>query len=283
MIGGLAVRQTLPQPRQLAVLLVRAALDFLQHNPPTLADEWPGERKLQHELLTVLGQVGVIAAFGLAGALLWRRDFHWRWFIAALLLYVLYDALLTRAFFAIPAFPVAANWNWLGKFMSLIGMLIIAALPVFGYRRVGLTMRQQAGFRTPLLVFLGLLAVFACLAIVDTGKVTDIETIAFQWTMPSFDEELFYRGVLLLAMNEAFTRRAQLLGAPIGYGGLLTSLLFGLAHGFGYADGGFFFEPAIFALTGVPSLILLWLRERTGSLLLPMLAHSASNGLFTVL
>ncbi len=64
----------------------------------------------------------------------------------------------------------------------------------------------------------------------NSSETADFETIAFQWTMPSIDEELFYRGVLLLMMNEAFTRRVTILGAPIGYGGLLTSLLFGLAQ-----------------------------------------------------
>ena len=167
--------------------------------------------------------------------------------------------------------------------MSFIGMLIVASLPMFGFRRVGLTFAQRPNFRTPLIVFLSLMGLFAYLAISDSSEMADAETILFQWTMPSIDEELFYRGVLLLMMNEAFTRRATVLGAAIGYGGLLTSLLFGLAHGFEYDDGGFHFDAVTFAITGIPSLILLWLRERTGSLLLPMLGHSASNGLFTVI
>jgi membrane protease YdiL (CAAX protease family) len=35
-------------------------------------------------------------------------------------------------------------------------------------------------------------------------------------------------------------------------------------------------------MTGVPSLILVWMRERTGSLLLPILLHNFGNsiGLF---
>ena len=235
------------------------------------------------EIYTVLGQVGIIAVFGAIGAALYRRDFHLGWFIVALALYVLYDGLLTRVFFAIPNLPVELSWNWLGKVMSFVGMLVVASLPMFGYRRVGLTLTQRPGFRTPLVVFLGLMGLFVYLAISDASGMADIETIAFQWTMPSLDEELFYRGVLLLMMNEAFTRRVSILGAAIGYGGLLTSLLFGLAHGFGYSEGSFYFDPITFAVTGIPSLVLLWLRERTGSLLLPMLGHSASNGLFTVI
>jgi len=238
---------------------------------------------LTDEFLTVLGQVGVIAAFGLIGAALNRRDFHAGWFVSALALYILYDVLLTRVFFTIPNFPVESSWNWLGKLMSIIGMLFVVSLPKFGFRRAGLTFVQRPNFRTPLIIFLGLLGLFVYLAISDKSEMADAETILFQWTMPSIDEELFYRGVLLLMMNEAFTRRATVFGAAIGYGGLLTSLLFGLAHGFEYDGAGFHFDAVTFAITGIPSLILLWLRERTGSLLLPMLGHSASNGLFTVI
>ena len=234
------------------------------------------------ELFTVGGQLGTVAVFGLVGAGLFWRSFRWGWFIAALALYVLYDGLLTRLFFSIPNLPADSSWNWLGKAMSLGGMLVIASLPVFGFRKVGLTLKQRPGFRTPLIVFLVLMGLIAYFAATDATGRADLETIAFQWTMPSFDEELFYRGVLLLAMNEAFTERVSVLGAPIGYGGLLTSLMFGLAHGFSYSGGSFELDAITIAVTGIPSLLLLWLRERTGSLVLPVLGHSASNGLFTV-
>ncbi len=235
------------------------------------------------ELFTILGQVGAIAILGGIGAALYRRHFQLRWFIVALLLYVIYDVLLTRGLFLIPSLPADSDWNWLGKVMSLAGMLIVASLPHFGFKKIGLALPQRANVTTPIVVLLVLLGLFAYLAVSDDSGVADLETIVFQWTMPSFDEEIFYRGVLLLAMNEAFARRATILGAPIGYGGLLTSVLFGLAHSLSFANGGFEFDLFSFLITGVPSLILLWLRERTGSLLLPIIGHCASNGLFTIL
>ena len=234
------------------------------------------------ELFTVLSQLSIVAVFGVAGAALHGRDFRIGWFVTALAIYFLYDGLLTRFFFAIPNLPADSNWNWLGKVMSFVGMLVVASLPQFGFRRVGLTLKQRRGFKVPFIVFLSLIGFLAYIAVSDSSGMADSETIAFQWTMPSLDEELFYRRVLLLAMNEAFNRRVSIGGAAIGYGGLLTSLLFGLAHGFGYSDGGLNFDAVTFAATGIPSLVLLWLRERTGSLLLPMIGHSASNGLFTV-
>jgi uncharacterized protein len=234
------------------------------------------------ELWLLLGQVGVLVVLGGVGAVAFRRDFHLGWFLAALLLYVVYDALLTRGFFLLPGFPPDAQWNWLGKALALAGMLGVAALPRFGYGRSGLTLKQKPGSWAAVVALLILSAVAFYFAIADADGPADGETIAFQWTMPGLDEEAFYRGVLLLAMNEAFRARASILGAPIGFGGVLTAVLFGLAHAMGFEAGGYSFDLATFALTGVPSLILLWMRERTGSVLLPIVAHNVANGAFTI-
>ncbi len=238
---------------------------------------------MQHELILTLGHLGVIAALGLAGALLFRKSFNPGWFIGALVLYALYNFLLTRGFHTIPNWPEGAGWNWLGKIASFTGMLIIAALPLFGFKRVGLTLRQNPGSVFAYILFLALSALFFYFAISGAdGEPDTLETIAFQWTMPGLDEELFFRGVLLVAMNEAFRKAANILGAPITWGGLLTCVLFGLVHGMDYGAEGFSFDAMMFAVTGGPSLLLLWMREKTGSLLLPILAHNIANGASTL-
>lgn len=234
------------------------------------------------EFILTLGQLGLVALLGGLGAAVFRRDFNLRWFLAALALYAIYNFLLTRGFFALPNFPEEAAWNWLGKIMALAGMLAVAAVPAFGFQRSGLTLRHKEGSRTAVLVFIALAALVFYFAITGGDGRDDWETIAFQWTLPGLDEEIFYRGVLLLAMNEAFRRRLVILGAPIGYGGLLTSVIFGLAHGLDYGASGPSFDVMTFLVTGIPSLILLWLRERTGSLALPILAHNIANGAFTL-
>ncbi|MEM8771498.1 MAG: CPBP family glutamic-type intramembrane protease [Pseudomonadota bacterium] len=232
-----------------------------------------------NELASLGLQAGVIVILGLIGAALFRRSFRLRWFAVAIVLFLFYDFLLTRGFFALPNFPADAGWNWLGKAMAVIGSLMIAFLPAFGRRRVGLT-RDQGN--NPWLAY-GLTAALAVLVLylsmIGGDGRSDWETIAFQWTMPGLDEEIFYRGVFLLAMNEAFVRKINILGAPIGYGGLLTSVLFGLVHSLELSAGQAQFNLDAFLWTGAPSLLLLWLRERTGSLVLPILAHNMSNGL----
>lgn len=238
---------------------------------------------MHDELILTLGHIGVIAALGLIGALLFRKGFNARWFIGGLLLYALYNFLLTRFFFELANWPVGADWNWLGKVMSFTGMLAIAALPMFGFKKVGLTLKQNPGSLSAYILFAALSALFFYLAISGAdGEPDNLETIAFQWTMPGLDEELFFRGVLLIAMNEAFRKAANIFGAPITYGGLLTSVLFGLVHGMDYGADGFSFDAMTFAVTGGPSLLLLWIREKTGSLLLPIVTHNIANGAFTL-
>ena len=128
-----------------------------------------------------------------------------------------------------------------------------------------------------------LAASFLALAIYfGDGKPDDVDTIAFQWTMPGLEEELFYRGVLLLCLNEAFLGRRRILGADMGWGALLTSLLFSLIHGLGYDDGAVEWDLISFLTTFVSGLILVWIRERTGSVVAPILGHNAGNGFSTL-
>lgn len=125
---------------------------------------------------------------------------------------------------------------------------------------------------------------FLVIALAFDGGAADGEAIAFQLTMPGIEEEIFYRGILLLALNEAFRGRVKWLGVGWGWGAFLSCLLFGLAHALSYSsDAGFALDPIYLALTAIPSLLAVWLRERTGSLLMPIIAHNAGNSLPLIL
>lgn len=97
--------------------------------------------------------------------------------------------------------------------------------------------------------------------------------------MPGLEEELFYRGILLFALDQAFRGRKRLLGVDWGWGAVLSCMLFGMTHAFGYSDGTFSFDAITMALTAIPSFIAVWVRLRTGSLLLPVLLHNLGNTL----
>jgi len=110
----------------------------------------------------------------------------------------------------------------------------------------------------------------------DNGPPT-AENVAFQMTMPGIEEELFYRGLLLYAFDRAFAGRWRWLGVEWGWSAVFSSALFGLAHAFGYGADGFAFDPKTMALTAVPAFLAVWLRLRTGSLLLPIVLHNFGN------
>ena len=228
-------------------------------------------------VLSLALQAGFLLLVCIIGVLLPGRT-RWRWVLISLVLFVVYDVTLSRVFGLLPNLPPEARWNWLGKASALALMLLVAALPGLGWRRVGLTTRQAGGWLVPTIVMIVVLAPLAWLNIADGVAPSDTETIAFQLTMPGLDEELFYRGILLLALNEAFGARVRVLGAPIGWGGVATSLLFGVIHGLSWSQG-LVLDADAMLWAGVPGLLLLWLRERTGSLLLPVIAHNAANGI----
>lgn len=235
------------------------------------------------ELVRTLIETGFLAGLGLLGATVFRSDFRWKWLAAALALNLVYQALLTRGFWMIPdPFP-QAGWNWAGKLAAIAGTLIVMSLPAFGWKRCGMTLDQGPRWGGAMVIFGALAGLFFWLALSSAdGKPDSLETIAFQCTMPGLDEEFFYRGTLLLALNEAFRGRISIAGAPIGYGGVLTSLLFGITHALSFKAGAVDFDLMTFAMTGLPAFLLLWLRERTGSLVLPVIAHNIANGASTL-
>lgn len=234
-------------------------------------------------VMFTLGWVGAAGVLGLLGAVVARGRIHWGWLVSALILMAVYDALLTRGYGAIPLTLWPSDWNWEGKLMGLALGLMVASLPWLGWKRTGLTLKQdRRGLPGALMLSAVLVALFLGLALYFPGQGYDADSLAFQLTMPGFDEELFYRGVLLLMLNEAFGKPVRVLGAQMGWGAVVSSVAFGLMHALGYSDGAFTFDAVLMASTGFAALLLVWLKEKTGSLLLPVLLHNFGNVIFMV-
>lgn len=231
-------------------------------------------------LIAILAIVAILLGAGTALGMIRRDDFSARWLIVAAVLVLLNDLLLTRAYGLLPALLPDSDWNWEGKILALAATLAIAALPAFGWRRVGLTLRQEPGsLKAAVPVAILYCAFFAALALAFPGDAGSSESVAFQLTMPGFEEEPFYRGILLFALAQAFTARVRFLGVEWGWGAILSCALFGMAHAFGYSDGAFSFDPIVMALTAIPSLLAVWLVLRTRSLVLPVLLHNFGNAI----
>ncbi len=95
-------------------------------------------------LIAILAIVAILLGAGTALGMIRRDAFSARWLIVAAALVLLNDLLLTRAYGLLPALLPDSDWNWEGKILALAATLAIAALPAFGWRRVGLTSNCRA-------------------------------------------------------------------------------------------------------------------------------------------
>ena len=229
---------------------------------------------------SLVGLGGALAILLLVGGAIGcasRRHFDWRWLGFAALLVAVNDACLTRIYGLLPD-VIGGDWNWQGKLLAIGVTLAIAAMPAFGWRRCGLTVAQEPGSLKASLPIVALYcAFFIVLALAFPSEGADAEEISFQLTLPGLEEEPFYRGILLFALDRSFTGRHRFLGVDWGWGAALSCMLFGMAHAFGFSDGHFSFDVVTMALTALPAFIAVWLRLRTGSVLLPILLHNLGN------
>ncbi|MEZ4456397.1 MAG: CPBP family intramembrane glutamic endopeptidase [Gemmatimonadales bacterium] len=234
-------------------------------------------------LIGLGGTLAILLLLGTLAGALDRTRFSPRWLLLSAALVAVNDASLTRAWGALPRL-LGGDWNWQGKLLALGVTLVIAAHPAFGWRRTGLRIAQEPGsLRSALPVAALYCLFFVGLALAFPGGPADAEEVAFQLTMPGLEEELFYRGILLFALDQAFTGRKRLLGVDWGWGAVLSCLLFGLAHAFGFGGGRFHLDVMTMALTALPSFLAVWVRLRTGSLLIPVALHNIGNSVFLIL
>jgi len=228
-------------------------------------------------LVAMAVTLGLAVAMGRIGGL------RWRWLAAALALVLVHDALVTNVYGALPDL-LGGERNWQGKLLALGATLAAAALPAIGWREAGLTAAQRPrslGAAAPVALLYA--AIFLGLALAFPDGEASREELAFQLTMPGLEEEAFSRGLLLLLFDRALPGRWRFLGADWGWGAVLTSLLFGLDHAMSYGAGGLSLEPLVLLVTALPSLVAVWLRYRTDSVLLPVLLHDWGNSAFLLL
>lgn len=180
-------------------------------------------------------------------------------------------------FIAIPALVIwLAGRKWMdyvtGGLMVSVGELLAIALLLW------ILARQKAVQNgKPNLIVTGLLLLFPILVGLAMNRLTLIVVSTVIWQFFSgFGEEFVFRGYIQSRLNQAFGRPMRMFGVQFGWGLIITSLLFGLFHAFNTYD------PAL----GLVSLSWGWalftafgglffgiLREKTGSLLAPGIAH----------
>ena len=200
--------------------------------------------------------------------------------------------------------PLYHPIDWAGKAAALL----VSAIFIYGIKR---PTPAEAGLRGPrwatLRVVGPVVGTAAALLLLDAYVSRHVfptlwrHEMVFYSLVPGLGEELFYRGVLLGLLSAVFPRTVPLPGTRSSWGGLISVLLFALAHGIklnlffwmmksGWQvlwDAWWWHNMLHFSLSGAAyyltmGLILLWVREYTNSVWAAVAAHCLFNTALTI-
>jgi len=176
-------------------------------------------------------------------------------------------------------------WNWQGKILETLVTIVAASLlSRIPLRELGVGFRLEPGSAGP--VWLAALLCVAGAAIpvaLGMGLRFSLETLLFQATMPGLSEEFMRCGAAQSLLDRVFVRPWTVIGARLGWGGLLPALYFMALHVLAVSPRG----SLVVSLGGLPSaailgLMLAWMRGRSGSVWPGIVAHNGFNTLQVV-
>ncbi|HRI87244.1 MAG TPA: CPBP family intramembrane metalloprotease [Candidatus Hydrogenedentes bacterium] len=175
------------------------------------------------------------------------------------------------------------HWNWSGKIAALLaGIFFVYALPNLTPAQAALNTRMQWHDARPIVLLCAVYFIFRIAMYVGSGEATlalHAETLLFQATLPGIQEELLYRGILMGLLSAVFAYpRFTFLRVDFGLAAVITSLLFGLAHGVSITQE-FGITVNYFSLfrTCFDGLLFALLTEKTKSVIPAILYHNLLN------
>ena len=209
------------------------------------------------------------------------RRVQWRPLVWAGLAYTVYFLLLrSKGYIHAPVFLEELTLNWVGKVLSIAGTIVmIYLLPNVSFQTVGATWNQKQGSMRVMLLVSGItiISMIITILVISSTTSTSLENVLFQATLPGIDEELFMRGLLLLLFHQAFGKGLNIFGADTSWGFWLVVIIFSLLHGVTIQGGEFSINVLAIIVTGYVGVMLTWMREYSGSLVIPILFHNVVN------
>lgn len=180
-------------------------------------------------------------------------------------------------------FFATLDWNWQYKTVELLWLLaLIAMMPQVLREEIGWRLSINPGTLGSALVNIFIWFVIGIVLVVTGGGLLPqpgtltVERVLFDTTYPNLVEEILFRGLILALLDRALPPRWSIFGARIGWGVVLTALLFGLVHGISAGpDSPLVFDPVWLGQTFAMGLVLGWIRALTGSLWPAFLGHAA--------
>lgn len=176
---------------------------------------------------------------------------------------------------------LGGNFNWTGKVFSIIvSLLFLIFYKKFSLKDYNLTFSQKKNtYLISILILIFLFCFAGYLEYGSNGQKLNLEGISYQLTMPGFEEELAYRGIMLGLLSQIFLSELKIgKYLKINSAILVTSLLFGLMHSLFIKNN---FSISInwyaFKLTFFLGLVFAYLAHKTKSILFPVIGHNLYN------
>jgi len=110
-----------------------------------------------------------------------------------------------------------------------------------------------------------------------------ISSFVYYFFFVGFGEEILYRGYIQSRLNEAWGRPHHFFGVSLGWGIVITSLIFGISH-LGILNlfqGNFNLAWPWFFWTFFGGLVFGFIREKTGSIVAPAMLHGLPQAIAT--
>lgn len=202
-------------------------------------------------------------------------------FLFFILVYII-AAILVQQFAAVTLFP-HQHWNWTGKAAALLfGLVAAFVLTGFKPATYGLTTRVQWDGTGTLLLVCGIYFIIRIGLYIKSGEATsaiNTESLIYQATLPGIQEEIIFRGILMgllatVLKNPSF----EFLHVSFSWPVIITSLLFGLAHGLTYhPQTGLNINYFLIFRSAFDGFLFALLAQKTQSLLPGIIFHNLLN------
>ncbi len=169
-------------------------------------------------------------------------------------------------------FPILLHYGY-----SLTGREsapILSFVFLAGLVAIGLVLRksppreERPAGAVEMSVFLVWVTLMLVLTAATLTKPSRLAAITYLLVATGFGEEIFFRGYIQSRLNSAFGRRFCTWNTSWGWGLVITSLLFGIIHAFNPIGTPWWSVWTFFA-----GLLFGFLREKTGSIAVPAIAH----------
>lgn len=159
-----------------------------------------------------------------------------------------------------------------GAFVAFMEVVGLAAMIWVLNRQKPMNSGRGNLIITFLLLLFPILLAFA----VNKLSVVIISTVVWQFVFSGFGEEFVWRGYVQSRLNQAFGRPMRMFGIQYGWGLIIASILFGFLHAFNAYDPAIGFASLSWGWalsSSVAGLMFGVIREKTGTLLAPGIAH----------